>query len=320
MKPFYPSPASGPVPVSIVLVTYNRASRLEYAIKDILMQTYRDFELIICDDCSPDHTQEICTHFSLADKRVKYVRNETNLGMPENLNQGIRLSKYEYIAILHDADRYESKLIETWYEALQENPNVAFTFYRQALIDNDGQIVSLHRNVTSGGIVSGKYLLRADFFRRWAFDSPVFGMSMVRKSLLEKNNYFNPDYGFYADVDMWMTLLHDWDAFYVDQPLIKSYQEAHQFDDNMWRIGSMMQEVFFKHRELEFQQSSQIRKSLEILLHYIFCYMVNLYKLTLLLKHRDVKFTKTARKYIVKDTPLLLPIWQMVNLALVFYV
>ena len=46
--------------VSIVLVTYNRAKRLKLSIQDILNQTFKDFELIICDDCSTDSTESVC--------------------------------------------------------------------------------------------------------------------------------------------------------------------------------------------------------------------------------------------------------------------
>ena len=59
--------------ISAVLVTYNRAERLRLAIQDILNQSFADFELIICDDCSPDHTKEVCEEFSAKDNRIHYV-------------------------------------------------------------------------------------------------------------------------------------------------------------------------------------------------------------------------------------------------------
>ena len=72
--------------VSIVLVTYNRAKRLRLSIQDILNQTFKDFELIICDDCSTDSTEDVCAEFAKADDRIRYYRHNSNLQMPANCN------------------------------------------------------------------------------------------------------------------------------------------------------------------------------------------------------------------------------------------
>jgi len=98
--------------VSIVLVTYNRAKRLKLSIQDILKQTFKDFELIICDDCSTDATEAVCRGFVAKDDRIKYYRHASNLQMPANCNFGIQKSIYPYIAILHDGDRFKPDLIE----------------------------------------------------------------------------------------------------------------------------------------------------------------------------------------------------------------
>ncbi|MEH2051633.1 glycosyltransferase family 2 protein [Nostoc sp.] len=297
--------------VSIVLVTYNRAEKLKLSIQDILNQTFKEFELIICDDCSPDHTQSICEGFAARDDRIRYIRNEKNLRMPENLNQGIRMAKYDYVAILHDAERFDPNLILLWYQALDKYKTAAFAFYQHTVIDDTGKIVHTNKQPFSG-LVSGKYLLRNVFFRRWHFDSPVFGMVMGRKSLFEEIGMFKHEYGFYADVDMWMSLLHNWDAFYVEQPLIKSYVETHQFDDNMWKIGAMMQNMFIKHRKIEFANNFWFKRFYEIVIHYLYCYFVNLYNLLLTYKHHNYSNLIIAKKMIIENTILLLPIWFVV--------
>ena len=58
--------------ISIVLVTYNRSKFLELAIQDIMKQTFKNFELIICDDASPDDTENICKKYCKIDDRVIY--------------------------------------------------------------------------------------------------------------------------------------------------------------------------------------------------------------------------------------------------------
>ena len=294
--------------ISIVLVTYNRAEKLKLSIQDILSQTFQEFELIICDDCSPDHTQSICEEFVAKDDRIRYIRHQKNLRMPENLNQGIRKAKYDYLAILHDADRFDPNLISLWYQALDKYKTAAFAFYQHTVIDDGEKVIRTYREPYSG-LVSGQYLLRQVFFRRWHFDSPVFGMAMGRKTLFEQAGLFNAEYGFYGDVDMWMTLLHDWDAFYLDQPVIKSYVETHQFDDNMWKISPMMQSVFLKHRKIEFVNDGKWKQFYELFIHYWYCYYVNFYNLLITYKHQNFKGFMLAKKVLATDTVLLLPFW-----------
>jgi glycosyltransferase involved in cell wall biosynthesis len=95
--------------VSVVIPTYNRAHLIKTAINSILMQTYRDFEIIIADDCSTDNTQQVIK--DIKDDRVKYLRLEKNSGSCAARNAGIRTAKTDWVAFL-DSDDYwlETKL------------------------------------------------------------------------------------------------------------------------------------------------------------------------------------------------------------------
>ena len=100
--------------VSVVLTTYKRAHLLPATIDSILAQTFRDFELVISDDCSPDETEKGGREYERSDARVRYRRGAKNVGMPGNLNAGILATSGEYIANLHDGDEYDPTLIERW--------------------------------------------------------------------------------------------------------------------------------------------------------------------------------------------------------------
>jgi len=77
--------------VSIQIPTYNQAALLDRAIQSCLTQDYRNIEVIIADDCSPDNTREVAAKY-LSDPRVRYFRNETNTGRVKNY----RKSLFEY--------------------------------------------------------------------------------------------------------------------------------------------------------------------------------------------------------------------------------
>src|ERR1700704_834024 len=82
--------------VSIALPVFNGQNYLGAAVDSILAQTYRDFQLLISDNASPDGTQKICRHYVQRDQRIRYVRNPQNLGACANYNNAFRLSAGKY--------------------------------------------------------------------------------------------------------------------------------------------------------------------------------------------------------------------------------
>jgi glycosyltransferase involved in cell wall biosynthesis len=70
--------------VSIGLPVYNGENYIQEAIESILSQTFEDFELIISDNASTDQTEAICRSFALKDERIRYFRNQENLGASSN--------------------------------------------------------------------------------------------------------------------------------------------------------------------------------------------------------------------------------------------
>ena len=92
--------------VSVIIPTYNRAHLVGRAIKSVLNQTYRDFEIIVVDDGSTDNTKDIIKEFQKKDKRIKYIPYEKNKGGSAARNTGIKAAKGEYIAFLDSDDEW----------------------------------------------------------------------------------------------------------------------------------------------------------------------------------------------------------------------
>ena len=207
-------------PVSIVLTTYNRSAALKETIDTLRAQSFQDFELIVCDDCSPDDTEEVVNRYQGLENRIVYHRNSRNIGMPGNLNEGIRLSRGEYIANLHDGDLYEPQLLEKWKSALDRNPGAAFVFNQYAGLDPDGGVGQIFKEDLPE-VFPGTLLLEGIFFRRWRFGSPVWGTVMARRNAYLEARLFDNRFGFIADVDMWMRLAERYEVAYVREPLIR---------------------------------------------------------------------------------------------------
>ncbi len=202
--------------VSIVLTTYNRVEGLVNTINSILCQTFSKFELIICDDCSTDETKKICEKYVDSDSRVKYYRNDRNVKMPENLNNGIRKAKGKYIANLHDGDVYRSDLIEKWKAALDLNTDAAFVFNDY---DDKSTFGNYSYSIFPKMYKEGQFEIALHFFN--TFTSCVWGTVMVRKSVYDEVGLFNSEFGFISDVEMWLRITRKYKFAYIPEKLIE---------------------------------------------------------------------------------------------------
>ncbi|HKK53946.1 MAG TPA: glycosyltransferase family A protein [Patescibacteria group bacterium] len=100
--------------ISVIIPTYNRANFLPRAIKSVLNQTFKDFELIIVDDGSTDNTKEVINNYLKNDDRIKYIYQQNSGGPPKPKNTGIKIAKGEYIAFLDSDDEwFKDKLKKT---------------------------------------------------------------------------------------------------------------------------------------------------------------------------------------------------------------
>ncbi|MFX0138285.1 MAG: glycosyltransferase family 2 protein [Candidatus Hodarchaeota archaeon] len=112
--------------LSIIMAVYNSDKSVSQAIQSILNQTYSDFEFIIVDDGSTDHTNEIIKDFSNKDKRIKFLRNSTNIGLTRSLNNAIRQSKGEYIGRQDGDDISFPERFQKQIDFLEINNDYAF--------------------------------------------------------------------------------------------------------------------------------------------------------------------------------------------------
>lgn len=92
--------------ISIALATYNGEEFLREQLDSVLNQTFQDFEIIVCDDCSTDHTLDILEEYKQLDARIRVYQNDCNLGFIKNFEKAIRYCNGEYIALCDQDDRW----------------------------------------------------------------------------------------------------------------------------------------------------------------------------------------------------------------------
>lgn len=125
--------------LSIGLPVYNGERYLAEILDCFLTQTFQDFEIIVCDNASTDQTAETCRSFMERDSRVRYHRNEKNLGAIPNFNKVFQLSRaplFKWIA--HD-DLYHPRYLESCVRILDENPDVVLAHSSTSFVDDRGK-------------------------------------------------------------------------------------------------------------------------------------------------------------------------------------
>jgi glycosyltransferase involved in cell wall biosynthesis len=123
--------------VSIGLPVYNGEKYLRESVESILAQTYPDFELIISDNASTDTTELTCWEYAKSDPRVRYLRNDTNLGAAPNFNKVFDLSAGEYFKWAAHDDVLAPEFLSRCVDVLDQNQDVVLCYTRVKIIDEN---------------------------------------------------------------------------------------------------------------------------------------------------------------------------------------
>ena len=162
--------------VSVIIPNYNHAPYLRQRIDSVLHQTYRDFEVIILDDCSPDDSRRVIDDYR-HDPRVSHiVLNQENTGNTfVQWQRGIALAQGDYIWIAESDDVAEPQLLQTLMAELLANPQAVVAYCHSRMIGTDGEPLDMtwHPHGSSG--------------RTLTYDGPTF----ARRKMLVKNHIYN---------------------------------------------------------------------------------------------------------------------------------
>lgn len=122
--------------VSIITPSYNTANFIVETIRCVLDQTYTNWEMIIVDDCSADHTDEAVKPF-LSDTRIRYLKNEKNSGAAVSRNKALREAKGKWIAFLDSDDLWKPEKLEKQINFMKEH-GYHFSYTKYSEIDDMG--------------------------------------------------------------------------------------------------------------------------------------------------------------------------------------
>lgn len=179
--------------ISVILPVFNAEAYLKKAIESILNQTYADFELIIINDGSLDHSEEIILSFN--DNRIIYVKNSKNMGVVASLNAALKIATCKYIARMDADDIAYSHRLKTQYDYMELHPEIGVCgSYLEILATKELiKYPQFHEEIVF------------DFLIRNVIAHPVV---MFKRELLNENNLqYQHEYYPAEDYKLWLDLI-----------------------------------------------------------------------------------------------------------------
>ena len=170
------------VEISIIMGIYNCEKYLKESLDSLINQTFKNWELIMCDDGSTDNTYNIAKKYEEEfPEKIKLIRNEKNLGLNATLNKCLELAKGKYIARQDGDDISLPNRLEKEYVFLEKNPQYALVSAKMSYFDENGEWGELNIK---------KIPNKDDFVKGSPFaHAPV----LIRKEVLEAVNGYTVD-------------------------------------------------------------------------------------------------------------------------------
>ena len=170
--------------VSVGLAVYNGENYLAPALDSILGQTFTDMEVIVSDNASTDRTAEICRKYASRDSRIRYERNERNIGSTRNFNRVFELATGEYFKWAAHDDLIAPQFLQECVEVLDAHPDVVLCHTKTLIIDEGGFVTRLHEDVQGTHSTKVHRRFRAQLFDFMCYE--IFGL--IRSAALAKTS------------------------------------------------------------------------------------------------------------------------------------
>jgi glycosyltransferase involved in cell wall biosynthesis len=172
--------------ISIGLPVFNGERALPRALNSFLAQDLGDLEIVISDNASTDGTPEICRQYSARDDRIRYYRNERNLGALKNFNRTLQLARGEYFKWAGHDDWCAPEFLGQCVSVLDRDPSTVLCFAAMAVADRDGGVFRIQRESIDGAASDDPgRRLHAVLWALRDCTGPVFGV--IRMSALRRN-------------------------------------------------------------------------------------------------------------------------------------
>ena len=222
-----PSFPDGPL-VTIAIPTFNRARLLKDCILSALSQTYQHFEIVVSDNASTDETVEVLRQFR--DRRLRVIRQRSNIGMLPNWNACLAEAKGDYILFVSDDDRIAPWMLEKCMALVKREPKLPIIL---TLADLQAAPDEPVRHAMPNGKFSTEIWDGVDMLVECLRDNILTVMCsiVIRTDALRARGGFPTNFpNFGADVAAWAPIMLNGRAGFVNEFLLNLQYSKHKRD------------------------------------------------------------------------------------------
>jgi len=219
--------------VSVIIPTFNRQEYIQRAIKSVLAQTYKDFEIIVVNDGSTDNTVEI---LKLYLPKIKLINIE-NSGVSFARNLGVKNSNGDLIAFLDSDDEWLPQKLEKQMKFHENNLSIPLIHGEELWVRNGKRVNPKNKHKKSGGFIIEKCLPMCVI-------SP--SATIINRDIYNEFCGFREDYPACEDYDLWLKVCSKYEIGFIEEPIIIKYGghsdqlSAKFIGMDYWRINSLI--------------------------------------------------------------------------------
>ena len=278
--------------ISVVVPIYNVEKYLVKCIDSILNQTYKNLEIILVDDGSPDSCPDICDKYKIRDKRIKVIHKE-NGGLSDARNAGIEIATGKYICFIDSDDFISDEYVNILYN-LFTNDDIDIAECDYFKFNEEKEVYSLKNNKQANKIISKKDMLNRLFDKKTSIRTTIVCNKLYKTKLFDEVKF--PKGKLHEDEFTTYKIIYKSKKIAITNQKLYFYRNNNEsimgkkFNEKRYDalIALKQRKEFFKkYNEPEFYNQSDIRYQSKI---------INFYCLT----RKYIKDSKTKQKQLVK--------------------
>ena len=206
--------SSGQALVSVVIPMYNAGQFINETVRSVMGQEYRNWEMLVVDNCSTDASRDIVSDLAKEDPRIKLISSPSNSGSPARpRNMGIQNAKGKYIALLDADDLWLKNKLIRQVDFLEQHNDV-FMLYSQYLVMKDGRILDKKIAPPEHKMKSGRI-----FDSLFLSDNFIPCLTVVFRNRHADNYLFDENPRSMEDFDLWLRISKNEVISFIDKPL-----------------------------------------------------------------------------------------------------
>ena len=209
---------------------HNNETTIKRCIDSIINQTYENWELIICDDCSSDGTYDVLKDYEKKDDRIVLIKNKKNCKLAKSLNNCLAIAKGTYVARMDADDECLSDRIERQVDFLQENPDFAVVGGAAKIFDGE-KIISVRKmkaRPDKGDVIYGPVFMHPTIMMRKKAYDKLKGYTVLPRT----------DRG--QDWDLWFRFFKaGFKGYNLQEPVLIYHESKNDFKKRTMKTAKM---------------------------------------------------------------------------------